>query len=221
MKKVIETIALIVIGKRSEPIIRIDQSVVENAVKRIFDVLCSIIGMIVFSPLFLGIYIAIKREDQGCAIFRQERIGYHGEPFILYKFRSMTISAEADGRPMLCMKEDDRLTDVGKFLRSHHLDELPQLWNVLKGEMSFVGYRPERRYFIEKIMERNPDYQRLYEMRPGLFSMATLYNGYTDTMDKMLTRLDMDLEYLDNHSLWGDIKIIWLTAYSILSGKKF
>lgn len=221
MEKVIEAIASIVIGKHSDPVICIDQSVIGNAAKRIFDVLCSIIGMIVFSPLYLCIYIAIKREDHGCAIFKQERIGYRGEPFTLYKFRSMTLSAEADGKPALCMKEDDRLTAVGHFLRSHHLDELPQLWNVFKGEMSFVGYRPERRYFIEKIMQRNSDYIRLYDMRPGLFSMATLYNGYTDTMEKMLTRLDMDLDYLDNHSLWIDIKVIWLTAYSILSGKKF
>lgn len=209
-----------VIGKQYEPIVYIDLSIVNNAIKRFFDILCSCIGMIIFSPLYLVVYVAIKQEDHGCAIFKQERIGYHGEPFTLYKFRSMTLASEADGIPALCMKEDDRLTKVGSFLRSHHLDELPQLWNVLKGEMSFVGYRPERKFFIDKIIQINPDYSRLYDMRPGLFSMATLYNGYTDTMEKMLIRLEMDLEYLDNHSLWKDIKIIWLTAYSILSGKK-
>ena len=110
---------------------------------------------------------------------------------------------------------------MGRFLREHHLDELPQLWNVLRGEMSFVGPRPERKFFIDKIMAVNPDYELLYQLRPGLFSLATLYNGYTDTMEKMLERLRMDLEYLRGRSLWLDVKIIYLTVASILSGKKF
>ncbi len=190
-------------------------------IKRSFDILCSIMGMIVLSPLFLIIYVAIKHEDGGGAIFKQVSAGYKGKEFTIYKFRSMSIDAEHEGSPLLCSDKDDRLTHTGNFLRSHHLDELPQLWNVLRGDMSFVGYRPERRYFINKISEHNPNYKKLFAMRPGLFSMATLYNGYTDTMEKMLTRLDMDLEYLANHSLWCDVKIIWLTAYSIISGKKF
>ena len=106
-------------------------------------------------------------------------------------------------------------------MREHHLDELPQLWNVLKGEMSFVGPRPERKFFVDQIRAINPDYELLYRIRPGLFSPATLYNGYTDTMEKMLERLRMDLEYLRKRSLWLDVKIIFLTVYSILSGKKF
>lgn len=190
-------------------------------VKRAFDIICSLIGMIVFLPFYLFVYIAIKHEDGNKVIFEQERIGYKGEPFTLYKFRSMSVDAESESCPLLCEEEDDRLTKVGRFLRSHHLDELPQLWNVFRGDMSFVGYRPERQYFIDRISERNPNYKKLYAMRPGLFSKATLYNGYTDTMEKMLTRLDMDLDYLANHSFWGDVKIIWLTAYSIISGKKF
>ena len=120
-----------------------------------------------------------------------------------------------------CRKDDSRLTRVGRFLREHHLDELPQLWNVVRGEMSFVGPRPERRYFVDKISALNPDYRLLYQLRPGLFSLATLYNGYTDTMEKMLERLRMDLDYLSRRSLWLDARIIWLTASSILSGKKF
>ena len=154
-------------------------------------------------------------------IFRQERIGYGGRPFTLYKFRSMTVTSEAVGRPALCQKNDKRLTRIGRFLREHHLDELPQLWNVLKGEMSFVGYRPERKFFVDKIKAIDPDYELLYQIRPGLFSSATLYNGYTDTMEKMLERLRMDLDYLYNRSLWLDVKIIFQTVYSILSGKKF
>lgn len=122
---------------------------------------------------------------------------------------------------MLCQKHDKRLTRIGRFLREHHLDELPQLWNVLKGDMSFVGPRPERRFFIDRIISINPNYRLLYQLRPGLFSTATLYNGYTDTMEKMLERLRMDLEYLNNRSLWTDIKIIFQTVWAIASGKKF
>lgn len=190
-------------------------------VKRGFDILGSVAGLAIFWPLLLIIYCAIRREDGGPAIFRQERIGYGGRPFILYKFRSMRVEAEADGCPALYHEGDARLTRVGRFIRAHHLDELPQLWNVLRGDMSFVGPRPERRYFVEQIRAINPDYDLLYELRPGLFSMATLYNGYTDTMEKMLERLRMDLDYLYHRSLWLDLKIIFLTAASILTGKKF
>ena len=194
----------------------------ESRTKRVLDFVASIIGMVVFSPLFLIIYIAIKREDGGNAIFKQERVGYRGKIFTLYKFRSMAVTSESDGKPVLCSgKDDKRLTRVGRFLREHHLDELPQLWNVCKGEMSFVGPRPERKFFVDKIKAINPDYELLYQLRPGLFSAATLYNGYTDTMEKMLERLRMDLDYLHNQSLWLDTKIIFLTVFSILSGKKF
>lgn len=191
------------------------------AVKRVFDFLLAAVSMVLFSPVCLLIYIAIRHEDGSPAIFRQQRIGYRGKAFMLYKFRSMKVTSESDGTPVLCQKDDDRLTRVGAFIRTHHLDEFPQLWNVLRGDMSFVGPRPERRYFINQIMRHNPDYTLLYQLRPGLFSKATLYNGYTDTMEKMLTRLDMDLDYLEHCSLWLDLKIIFLTAASILLGKKF
>ena len=190
--------------------------------KRLFDLICGIVGFTVFFPFMVIVYIAIKVSDRGPAIFKQERIGKGGKPFTLYKFRSMRLDAEAGGTPQLYAgNEDERLTRVGRFIREHHLDELPQLWNVIKGDMSFVGYRPERKFFIDQIMVHNPDYARLYEIRPGLFSRATLYNGYTDTMEKMLERLRMDLEYLDHFSPWEDIKIVTLTAFSIISGKKF
>lgn len=193
----------------------------DEALKRILDCVASGLGLIVFSPLFLIIWIAIRLESSGPAIFSQERIGYLGRPFTIYKFRSMRIDSEKDGHPALCSKDDSRLTKVGKFLRDHHLDELPQLWNVFRGDMSFVGPRPERKYFIDKIMQLNDSYERLYQLRPGLFSWATLYNGYTDTMDKMLTRLHMDIDYLENRTLVMDTKIIWLTVMSIITGKKF
>lgn len=189
--------------------------------KRAVDVLGALLGLVIFSPAFVWIYLAIKREDGGKVIFRQERVGYHGRTFVLYKFRSMIERAEVKGMPQLCQEADKRLTRVGSFLRTHHLDELPQLWNVLKGDMSLVGPRPERRYFVEQIVAINPDYELLYALRPGLFSEATLYNGYTDTMAKMLKRLNMDLHYLHHRSLWLDVKIIYLTVLSILTGKKF
>ncbi|WP_308502107.1 sugar transferase [uncultured Alistipes sp.] len=196
-------------------------SVAAKCTKRLFDLVGSVLGLVVFAPAFLIIWLLIKREDGGPAIFKQERIGYGGRPFTIYKFRSMSTSSEEDGTPVLCQKDDDRLTRVGRFLRDHHLDELPQLWNVLLGQMSFVGPRPERKYFVDRITAINANYELLYRLRPGLFSMATLYNGYTDTMDKMLERLRMDLDYLYNRTFWLDVKIIWLTAVSILSGKKF
>lgn len=189
--------------------------------KRLTDIVVSGLGMIILSPVFLVAAIAIRIESPGGSIFSQERIGYKGKPFTLYKFRSMVRNAENNGVPALCAEEDARLTRVGAFLRNHHLDELPQLWNVFVGDMSMVGYRPEREYFIERIKEHNPDYSRLFAMRPGVFSYATLYNGYTATMDKMLVRLKMDLEYLDNWTLWTDIKIMFLTAVAILTGKRF
>ena len=195
---------------------------IERFIKRAFDFSLALVSLVVFSPLIALIALLIKWEDpKGDVIYKQERIGYKGRPFILYKFRSMRMDAEANNSPQLFTDGDSRLTKVGAFIRAHHLDEFPQLWNVIKGEMSFVGPRPERQFFIDQIMEHNPDYVRLYALRPGLFSYATLYNGYTDTMEKMLKRLDLDLEYLDNYSLWFDVKIIFLTAFSIIFGKKF
>lgn len=189
--------------------------------KRFIDIVGSIVGLATLWPFFGLIALLVRLEDGGPAIFRQERVGYGGRTFILYKFRSMTVAAESNGRPELYSKGDKRLTRIGRFLREHHLDELPQLWNVLKGDMSFVGPRPERPYFVDQIRAVNPDYELLYNLRPGLFSMATLYNGYTDTMEKMLERLRMDLDYLEHQSLWLDFKIIFLTVVAILTGKKF
>ncbi len=189
--------------------------------KRFIDIVGSFVGLATLWPFFGLIALLIRLEDGGPAIFRQERVGYGGRSFILYKFRSMTVAAESNGRPELYSKGDKRLTRIGRFLREHHLDELPQLWNVLKGDMSFVGPRPERPYFVDQIRAVNPDYELLYNLRPGLFSMATLYNGYTDTMEKMLERLRMDLDYLEHQSLWLDFKIIFLTVVAILTGKKF
>lgn len=189
--------------------------------KRIFDFFVATVTLIIFSPLMLFCYIAIKMDDGGPAIFAQERIGRFGRTFKIYKFRSMRIDAEKMG-PQLSTQQgqgDTRLTKVGAFIRAHHLDELPQLWNVFCGDMSFIGPRPERMYFINQIMEYDFRYTYLYQIRPGVTSYATLYNGYTDTMEKMLKRLEYDLYYLGHRSWWFDIKILWLTFWKIVSGK--
>ena len=196
-------------------------NIIQKIAKRIFDIVISAITLVVFSPLFLYCYLMVRKEDGGTAIFSQERIGLHGKPFFIYKFRSMKMNAEEDEPLLFSQENDERLTRIGKTLREHHLDELPQLWNVLKGDMSFVGPRPERKFYIDQIMEHNPDYVKLYQIRPGVTSYATLYNGYTDTMEKMLRRLDLDLYYLDHNSLLFDMKILWMTFTSIVFGKKF
>ena len=192
---------------------------VQRTVKRLFDIVFSLAGMIILSPVYLVIAIMLKRQKNGPAIFSQERIGYRGKPFTIYKFRTMS---EPEKEPQLVAKSSiGQSTKTELFLREHHLDELPQLWNVLKGEMSFVGPRPERRFYIDKIMANDPSYVLIYEMRPGLTSEATLYNGYTDTMEKMLIRLHMDTDYLKRRSLALDASIIAKTFISIVSGKKF
>ena len=193
----------------------------ERHIKRAFDVLAAVALIVVLSPVLLAIAVLLKIKAPGPVFYHQERIGYHGRPFQIFKFRTMSLDAECDGRPQLVQKDDPHLLPLGSFLREHHLDELPQLFNILRGDMSFVGPRPERRYFIDQIMQHNSDYRYIYLMRPGTTSMATLYNGYTDTIDKMLIRLQMDLDYYRHRSLALDAKIIFVTAKFILFGKKF
>ena len=193
----------------------------ECAIKRILDIIVAISFLIIFSPLFLFCCIVIKKEDGGSIFYKQERIGRFGKPFYIYKFRSMIVNAE-EADPQLYKKDiDPRLTKIGKTLRVHHLDELPQLWNVLRGDMSFVGPRPERKFFIDQISAKDSRYHYLYQIRPGVTSYATLYNGYTDTIDKMVKRLHFDLYYLKHRSFLTDIKILYLTFYKIISGIKF
>ena len=194
---------------------------VERNVKRIFDFIVAFVALIVFSPLFIICYFAVKHEDGGPAIFKQERIGRFGRPFYIYKFRSMRVDAEKNGPALYQHERDTRMTKVGRFLRVHHLDELPQLWNVVRGDMSFIGPRPERKFYIDQIMKLDPRYAYLYQIRPGVTSYATLYNGYTDTMEKMLKRLELDLYYLKHRSWWFDITILFKTFVNLAIGKKF
>lgn len=190
--------------------------------RRFLDIVLSAISLVVFSPLMLLCAVAIRMEDGLPVIYSQERIGLHGMPFLIYKFRTMRIDAEEGGMPKLLEKPNDpRLTKVGRILRRHHLDELPQLYNVLRGDMAFIGPRPERKYYIDQIMQHDPRYVYLYQIRPGVTSYATLYNGYTDTMEKMLKRLELDLYYLEHRSWWFDAKILFKTFTNIVFGKVF
>jgi lipopolysaccharide/colanic/teichoic acid biosynthesis glycosyltransferase len=189
--------------------------------KRLIDFLLAFISLIVFSPLFLICYIAIRIEDGKPVFFKQQRIGRKAKPFYIYKFRSLTVEGGNEENLLIGEIKKKELTRIGKFLRAHHLDELPQLWNVLIGDMAFVGPRPERKYYIDMIIKYDPRYELLYKLRPGVTSYATLHNGYTDTMEKMLIRLEMDLEYLERQSLMLDAKILLETFTNIIIGKKF
>lgn len=188
---------------------------VERFLKRLGDIVGSLLLMVLLAPVFIYIYLRQKWNNSGPVIYSQERIGKGGVPFQIYKFRTMVVDAEKEGVPMLEQTNDPRLTEFGRMLRKHHIDELPQLWNVLKGDMSFVGYRPERKFFIDQIVKENPDYELLYQVTPGVTSMATIHNGYTDSMEKMLRRLDMDLDYLRNRSILLDWKIICQTVFNL------
>jgi len=201
--------------------VRNGMSPLSDFLVRVCDVIIAGVCLVVFSPLFLYCYIAVRKEDGGPGFYKQERIGKGGRPFYIYKFRSMRTDAEKNGEALCLQDEEDRTTRIGKRLRDHHLDELPQLWNVMKGDMAFVGYRPERQYFIDQIMRHDARYACLYQIRPGVTSEATLRNGYTDTMDKMLVRLAYDLEYLQKRSFATNIRILVETFLSIVTGKKF
>ncbi len=189
-------------------------------IKRLFDLLLSFTGIVLISPIFILVLLFQWCTTPGTAFFRQERIGKDGKPFHIIKFRTMQLDAESNGPQLVNIQNSSRFTRCGQFLRKHHLDELPQLWNVLIGDMSFVGYRPERAFFINQIMEKDKRYAMLFAIRPGITSEAAIYNGYTDTMEKMLRRLEMDIDYLNHFSVWTDIKIILLTAFVFFSGKQ-
>ena len=204
-----------------QPLIHITEhkmSDTQLCIKRAFDVVASIVMLIVLSPVYLVVSLLVWFTSEGPIFYRQERIGLHGIPFKIIKFRTMHIHAEND-IPQLSLDNDPRVTKIGRFLRKYRLDELPQFWNILRGEMSIVGPRPERRYFIDQIEEKAPYYCMIYKIRPGLTSWGPIRVGYTDTLDKMVRRLNYDIVYIENMSLRLDIRIMFYTLGVIFNGK--
>lgn len=188
------------------------------SVKRFVDFMVAFISLILLSPMFLYFAIKIKKDSKGPVFYRQERIGLHGKPFNILKFRTMYDNSE-NGTPKLSSANDDRITPFGRFLRKYRIDELPQFWNILKGEMSLVGPRPERQYYINQIIKEAPYYCLLYKIRPGLTSWGPIKIGYSDTIEKMIERLNYDIIYIEHMSLFNDLKILILTIEIIFKGK--
>lgn len=203
------------------PLIDIHSGLLPNwqqNIKRTFDVCFSIIAFIILIPLFLYTIIRLKLSSKGPVFFVQERIGYKGRPFMMYKFRSMVPDAEPNG-PQLSSENDERITSWGKVMRKWRLDELPQLWNIIKGEMSLVGPRPERKFYIDQIVAKHPEYKYLYKVKPGLTSWGMVKFGYASSIDEMIQRMPYDLLYVENVSLPLDFTIMLHSIQIILSGK--
>ncbi len=190
----------------------------ERCVKRFSDVTLSVFSLILLSPLLLYFAIAIKADSKGKIFYTQKRVGYHGKRFRIFKLRTMRTDSE-NGSPKLSSANDDRITKVGQILRKYRLDEIPQFWNIIKGDMSIVGPRPERQFFIDQIVQKAPHYCLLYKIRPGLTSWGPIKIGYSDTIEKMIERLNYDIVYMENMSLVNDVKIIFFTFRIVFTGK--
>jgi lipopolysaccharide/colanic/teichoic acid biosynthesis glycosyltransferase len=187
-------------------------------IKTIIDYSVTVICLILLIPIILILVIAIKITVKGPVIYSQKRIGKDGKAFTLYKFRSMHNGVE-EGVPLLCGKKDKRITAVGRLMRKHKLDEIPNFVNVLKGDMSIIGPRPEQQYFINQIVSRKPEYRLLHSIKPGITSWGQVKYGYASNVDEMIKRLEYDLYYLKNRSLWFDLKIAVYTVGIIIKGE--
>ena len=190
----------------------------EQNIKLFLDKVCSVVALLLLSPLFAYIAWRVKKDSPGPVFFRQERIGYLGQPFWMYKFRTMYVNAEENG-PSLSSEDDLRVTPFGRIMRKYRLDELPQFWNVLKGDMSLGGPRPERKYFIDEIVKTAPYYYLLHNVRPGITSLGMVKYGYAASVDKMVERMEYDILYYENMSLTLDLTILIYTVKTVITGK--
>jgi exopolysaccharide biosynthesis polyprenyl glycosylphosphotransferase len=190
----------------------------QQAVKRGIDIFVSFLVLAIGSPIYLLIALGVKLSSKGPAFFKQERIGLHGKPFYIHKFRTMYTDAEKEG-PALSSKNDKRITPFGLFLRKFRFDELPQFYNVLIGEMTMVGPRPERQFFIDQIVARAPHYKHLHKVKPGITSWGQVKYGYAENVDQMIERLKFDIIYIENMSLAVDLKILIYTILIIVQGR--
>jgi exopolysaccharide biosynthesis polyprenyl glycosylphosphotransferase len=203
------------------PFIEINQDLIplwQKALKRAIDIAISILVIVLGFPFLLGVAIITKCTSKGPVFFSQERIGREGKPFKIYKFRSMFINAEQQG-PALSSSKDTRITPWGKVMRKTRIDEFPQFYNVLIGDMSLVGPRPERQFFIDQILLKAPYYKHLHRVRPGITSLGQVKFGYAENVDQMVKRLKHDILYIENMSLAMDFKIMWYTVFTIIKGK--
>lgn len=205
----------------SEPLVDISRSSLSDSIvsmKRASDVAGALVGLLLAAPVIGVLALAIKFKSPGPVFYSQERIGYHRKPFKIYKLRTMTVNAESSG-PALSSDNDPRVTNVGRFMRKYRLDELPNLWNVLRGDMSLVGPRPEREYFLGQLRLRAPHCALLHQVRPGLTSLGMVKFGYASTVDDMLARMKYDLLYIQNISVSLDLKVIFYTVRTIFRGE--
>ncbi|OQY05815.1 MAG: hypothetical protein B6I20_00415 [Bacteroidetes bacterium 4572_117] len=224
--KIIPDLFEILIGKielslmDGTPLLRVSSelmSVWEKNFKKVFDIVFSFLFIVIMSPVYVATAIAVKVSSPGSVLYKQKRIGKNGKEFNIFKFRSMVDNAEGKG-PELSYIDDPRITKLGLFMRKTRLDEIPQFLNVLKGDMSIVGPRPERQYYIDKIVQKAPEYMLLLKVRPGITSLGQVKFGYAENIDQMLMRLKFDIIYIKNMSLYFDFKILINTVLTVLKG---